>query len=58
MEVKVFSVVQFRDDTPIFRDFVQDFYQLRLAAKRAKDTVKDIQFKGILNSTQGKYGQQ
>lgn len=41
----------------IFSDFVDYFYNSRLAAKAAGDKVKDLLYKLILNSLYGKFGQ-
>lgn len=54
---RVFGTIRFKRGDFIFKDFIEDQYNLRLAAKRRGDDVGDKFHKNIMNSAQGKLGQ-
>jgi hypothetical protein len=53
--VHEFINVLFPVDSSNFKEFVDNFYGLRLAAKASKDKVRDLFYKLILNSAYGKF---
>ena len=55
--LRVFRVYVFRQKAPIFKEYIEFLYALRLKAKKNKDKFQDYLCKLLMNSLYGKFAQ-
>lgn len=53
---KVHNIIEY-DAAPIFKEFIETYYEKRLVAKSEKKTAEVEMYKKFMNSVYGKFGQ-